>query len=244
MKKTIFALAVMALASSAFATNFGQPSSGSASAGVKSSSVAGAASSGNGTAYTATRGGQFASSTQSAGASLTGSFQTGQAGGKADVSGTTLAGGYAESYTKTTGAGIAGSTSFGEACAQSEGAAAFYNPLTGARGVVAGSSTSVNSNFAATGAAGNGEAYRGNWSENGGGYSAHADASGKVRFGTPRENLSANTSAEAWSNSYKGNIAPSFTNGTAIGVQGNVNFGAAGSLANAQVGNRCSGNGC
>lgn len=243
MKKTIFALAALLAMGSAMATNFGQPSGGSASAGVSSSSVAAAASSGNGTAFTATRGAQFASSTQSSSANLTGGY-TSQQGGIASVAGTTAASGYTESYTKTTGTGVAGSLSFGEACAQSEGVAGYLNPLTGARGAVAGTSISVNSNFAGTASLGNGEAYRGNYSGNESGYSATAESSGKVRLGTPRENLAAQTNATAFSNSGKGLMDPSVTNGTAVGVQGNVNFGISGSLANAQVGNRCSGNGC
>jgi hypothetical protein len=242
MKKTLLALAVLALTGSAFATGSNIGLSGSASAGVRSTSLAGAASTGNGTAYTATRGGQFASSTQSATNGLT--FGQGMAGGYANVSGSTAAEGYAESYTKTTGTGIAGSLSFGESCAESEGRAAFVNPLTRANGVAAGFASSTNSNFAGTGAVGNGEAYRGNYSGTLSGYSATAEADGKVRnfgFSTPRENLSAETTAEAYSNSYKGLIAPSVTLGTAVGIQGNVNFGAAGALSNAQVGNLCSG---
>jgi len=244
MKKSLIALAVLAMAGAAFATPSWTPptgvssSSGTSSAGVSTTSIAGAASMGNGTAYTYTAGGQFASSQQSnsAGTSLVGT----QLGGQATVKGTAETAGYAVSYTKTTGSGIAGSMTFGEACADSQAQGGFL-ALNGAHGTVFGEATSRGANAAGTASFGVGEALRGNETSNFSAFEAHADA-GKKLFTT--QNLIANTSASAQSDSTKGVLAP-ITSGNGVGFQNSVNFGAAVALANAAVGNcnSCTSNG-
>jgi hypothetical protein len=243
MKKTIFALAVLAISGSAFACNYGscnvpsKSSSSSSTAGSTASTGASAGSSGNGSAFSFNAATAFGSSSSTAGSTVgnVGSLSTGGAA----VAGQAATGGSILSTSGSVGNAAAGGYAYGAACAEALADAKYEvkgkDPISG---VVGGSVKSETGGLAQTFAGvGGGFAIAGGVAGNVGTFEATA---GSVRLGS-LVNVSTsnsgvtNTSTQLGGDFHVGNAGSS--------IDG-YNFGNSLVSSNATAGNLCTTTSC